>query len=138
MRGAAADRTGVSLYRAEIQPHTAEDFAVSGIHRVVGFLQRFLRSMERVGIFHQEFTGAHHPETRAYFVAEFGLDLIEVQRQLFIGVQLVADQIGNDLFVGWAEDERTIAAIGNAQQFRAVLLPAPALLPQFRWLNDRH
>ena len=138
MRGAAADGAGISLYRAEIQPHTAEDFAVSGVHRIVGFLQRFLRSMERVRIFHQEFAGAHHAETRAHFVAEFGLDLIEVQRQLLIGVQLVADQIGDDLFVGWTEDERTIATIGNAQQFRAVLLPATALLPQFRWLNDRH
>ena len=129
MRGAAADRAGISLYRAEVQPHAAEDFTVSGVHRIVGFLQRFLRSMERVRIFHQEFAGAHHAETRTHFVAEFGLDLIEVQRQLLIGVQLVADQVGDDLFVGWAEDERTIATIGNAQQFRAVLLPATALLP---------
>ena len=138
MGSATADRTGVSLYRAEIQPHTAEDFAVSGIHRVVGFLQRFLRGMERVSIFHQELTGAHHAETRANFIAELGLNLIKVQRQLFVRVQLIANQVSNDLFVSRPEDEWAIATIGNAQQLRAILLPATALLPQFRRLNYRH
>ncbi len=70
VRGAAADRTGVGLYGAEIQPHAAEDFAVGRIHCIVGFLQGFLRSMERVSIFHQEFAGTHDAETRTHFVAE--------------------------------------------------------------------
>ena len=39
VRGATADRTGVSLYGTEIQTHTAEDLAVGRIHRVVSFLQ---------------------------------------------------------------------------------------------------
>ena len=94
--------------------------------------------MEGVGILHQELTGTHYAETRAHFITELGLDLEEVQRQLFVRADLVADQIGDHFFMRRAQHERTIAAIGNAQQFRAVLLPAPALLPQFRWLNDRH
>ena len=94
--------------------------------------------MERVGIFHQEFARAHHAKAWAHFVTELGLDLEEVQRQLFVRAQLVTDQIGDHFFMRWAEDEWTIATIGNTQQFRTVLLPATALLPQFRGLNDRH
>ena len=135
---ATADRTGVSLYRAEIQAHTAEDFAVRGVHCVVGPLQRFLRSMERVSIFHQEFTGTHHAETRAHFITELGLDLIEVQRQLFVRAQLVTNQVGDHFFMSRAEHERTFATVSNAQQFRAVLFPTTTLLPQFRGLNYRH
>ena len=138
MRGIAADGAGVSLYRTEIQTHTAEDFAVRGVHGVVGFLQRFLRGMERVGIFHQEFARTHHAKARAYFVTEFGLDLIEVQRQLFVRAQLVTNQVGDDFFVRWAENERTVTAVSNAQQLRAILFPTAALFPQFGRLNHRH
>ena len=105
VRGATADRAGIRLYCAEIQAHTAEDFAVRSIHRVISFLQRFLRSMERVRIFHQEFAGTHHAEAWANFVTEFGLDLIEVQRQLFVRAQLITDQVGDDFFMRWAEYE---------------------------------
>ncbi|CCJ85275.1 hypothetical protein BN133_1652 [Cronobacter dublinensis 582] len=138
MRRAAANRAGIGLYRTEIETHTAEDFAVGLIHCVVRLLQRFLGGMERVSVFHQELARAHHAETRAHFVAEFGLDLEEVERQLLIRAQLVTDQIGDNFFMRRAENERAIAAIDNAQQLRAVLLPAAALLPQLSWLNDWH
>ena len=94
--------------------------------------------MERVSIFHQEFAGTHDAETRTHFVAELGLDLIEVQRQLFVRAQLVTDQVGDHFFMRWAEDERTIATVSNTQQFRAVLFPTTTLLPQLRGLNYRH
>ena len=138
VRGATADRTGVGLYGAEIQPHAAEDFAVGRIHCIVGFLQGFLRSMERVSIFHQEFAGTHDAETRTHFVAELGLDLIEVQRQLFVRAQLVTNQVCNNFFMSWAEYERTLATVNKTQQFRTVLFPTTTLLPQIGWLNHRH
>ncbi|MNY16956.1 hypothetical protein D3C86_1502500 [compost metagenome] len=126
------------MHSAEIQTHAGEDLAVGAVHHVVGFLQGFLRSMERVGIFHQEFAGTHHAETRTNFVTELGLDLEEVQRQLFVGIQLVADQIRDDFFMRWAEHKRTFAAINKTQQFRAVLLPATTFYPQVSRLNHRH
>src|SRR5690606_2669530 len=55
MGRATTDRAGIGLHSTEIQTHAGEDFAVSLVHFVVGLLQRFLRSMERVSIFHQEF-----------------------------------------------------------------------------------
>ena len=81
---ATADRTGISLNGAEIQTHAGEDFAVRFVHLVIGLLQRFLRSMERVSIFHQEFARAHDAKTWTHFITEFGLDLEEVQRQLLV------------------------------------------------------
>lgn len=94
--------------------------------------------MERVSIFHQEFAGTHDAKTRTHFVAELGLDLIEVQRQLFVRAQLVTNQVCNHFFMSWAEYERTVTTVSNTQQFRAILFPTTTLLPQFRWLNHRH
>ena len=94
--------------------------------------------MEGVGILHQELTGTHHAETRAHFITELGLDLEEVQRQLFVRADLVADQIGDHFFMRRAQHERTIAAIDETQQLGAVLLPTAAFLPQVGRLNHRH
>ncbi|CNT68803.1 Uncharacterised protein [Salmonella enterica subsp. enterica serovar Bovismorbificans] len=138
MRGVAADRTGIGLYRAEIQPHTAEDTAIRGVHGVIGFLQRLLRGVERVSIFHQEFARTHHAKARTHFITEFGLDLEEVQRQLLIRAEFITHQIGDNFFVGRAEYERTLATVDKTQQFRTVLFPTTTLLPQVGWLNDWH
>ncbi len=108
------------------------------MHAVVGFLQRFLGQVEGVGVLHQELAAAHEAEARTDFVAEFGLDLIEVDRQLLVAVKLVACQVGDDLFVGRADTEFAIVAVLQTQQLRAVLLPAAGLLPELGWLNGRH
>lgn len=94
--------------------------------------------MERVSIFHQEFAGTHDAKTRTHFVAELGLDLIEVQRQLFVRAQLVTNQVSDNFFMSWAEYERTLATVNKTQQFRTVLFPTTTLLPQIGWLNHRH
>ena len=60
----SADRAGICHYCTEIQSDTVEDFAVRLIHRIVRLLQRILSQVERVRIFHDEFTGAHHTKTR--------------------------------------------------------------------------
>ena len=138
MRCATADGAGISLHSTEIQPHAGENFAVCRVHFVVGLLQGFLRGMERVGVFHQEFARAHDAETRANFVTELGLDLEEVQRQLFVRAQLITNQVGDDFFMRWAENERTLATIDEAQQFRTILFPTTALLPQVSGLNHGH
>ncbi len=71
--------------------------------------------MEGVRILHQEFTGTHHAKTRAYFVTEFGLDLIEIQRQLFVRAQLITDQIGDHFFMRWTQNKWALAAVNKAQ-----------------------
>ncbi len=133
-----ADGAGVGLHRTEIQAQAGEDVAVRLMHAIVGFLQRLLREMEGVGVLHQEFASAHQPEARADLVTELGLDLVEVDRQLLVAVQLIAGQVGNDFFVGRAHAEFAVVTILQSQQFGAVLLPAPGLLPQLGRLDGGH
>ena len=138
VRGVAADAAGIGLDRAEVEPAAGEDARVGPVHRRIGRAQRGVVGVEGVGVLHQEFAGAHHAETRPDLVAELGLDLVEVDRQLLVALQLVAGQLGDDLLVGRSKAELTLVAILQAQEFRAVLLPATGLLPQLRGLYRRH
>ena len=76
----AADGAVIRQYRTVIQAKAFEDAAVGVEHGLVGVLQAGFVKMERVSVFHQEFPTPHHPKTRADFIAEFGLDLIDVER----------------------------------------------------------
>ncbi len=78
MRAAAADGAGVGCHSAELQAEAGKDAAVGFVHHLVGLFQAVEIGMERVGVFHQEFAGAHHAETWPHFIAEFGLDLVEI------------------------------------------------------------
>jgi alpha-amylase len=91
-----------SQYWAEIQTHAAENVAVSLMHFTVGFDQTVFVQMEGISIFHGEFTTTHHTKARANFITEFGLDLIQVQWQLFVAVYFVTNQCSNDFFMGRA------------------------------------
>ena len=82
VRGAAADRAGIGRHRAVLQPQPGEDAAVGVVHVPVFGGERVVVDVERVGVLHQEFARAHHPEARADLVAELGVDLVEVDRQL--------------------------------------------------------
>ncbi|MCY1404513.1 hypothetical protein D9M71_197220 [compost metagenome] len=134
----AADGAGIGQYGAEIQAQAAEHVAVRLVHAVIGFLQRFLAHVEGIGILHHELASAHQAEARTDLVTELGLDLVEVDRQLFVAVQLIARQVGDDFFVGRTDAELALMAILQAQQFRTVLLPAAGLLPQFGGLHGGH
>ncbi|MND98688.1 hypothetical protein D3C80_910500 [compost metagenome] len=133
-----ADGAVVGFYRAELQAQTGEHVAVGLVHAVVGDLQRRLVGVEGVGVLHDEFAAAHQAEAWADFVTEFGLDLVQVDRQLLVAAQFVAHQIGDDFFVGRAGAEVATVAILEAQQFRAVLFPAPGFLPQLSRLRAWH
>lgn len=121
VRGVVVDRIGVGLYGVEIQFYVVEDFVVGCIYCIVGFLQGFLRSMERVSIFYQEFVGMYDVEMWMYFVVEFGLDLIEVQWQLFVRVKFVMNQVSDNFFMSWVEYEWMFVMVNKMQQFWIVL-----------------
>ena len=134
----ATDGPRVRLHRAEVQAAALEDTAVGGVHHLVGLRQGVAVQVEGVGILHQEFPRPHHPEAGADLVAELGLDLVKVHRQLLVATQLTPRQVGDDLLVGGTEAEFPLVTVLEAQQLRAVLLPAPGLLPQLRRLHRRH
>ena len=108
------------------------------MHLVVGVLQALFAGVEGIGVFHDELTRTHHTEARAGFIAEFGLNLIQVQRQLAVAADVVAGQIGDHFFVGRANTEIAVVAVFHAQQFTAVLKPTAGFFPQFGRLNGRH
>ena len=94
--------------------------------------------MERVAVLHQKFTAAHDAEARTDFIAELGLNLVQVNRQLAVALYVTAHDIGNDFLVCWADDKFALMTILEAQQFRSILLPTARLLPEFGRLHGRH
>ena len=85
------------------------------MHDLVGVCQGIHIGMKGVGVLHDEFPRTHDAETWANFVTELGLNLVKVGRQLLVAVQLVTDHVGDHFFMGWAQTERVVVAIGNAQ-----------------------
>src|SRR5690606_41389243 len=84
------------------------------------------------------FACAHDAEAGPDLVAELGLDLVEVDRELAIALQLAAGEVGDHFLVGRAEAGLAVVADLHAQEERAVLLPAAGILPQLRRLRGGH
>ena len=124
VRAGAADRAGVRSHGAKLQAESGEDAAVGVVHVPVFALQIRERGMERVAVLHQELAAAHDAEARADLVAELGLDLVKMERQLAIALDVAAYDVGDDFFVGRANHEFALVAILEAQQFRSVLVPS--------------
>ena len=87
--------------------------------------------MEGIGVFHHKFTTAHHAKTRTDFIAEFGLNLEEIHRQLLVRAQIAPHQIGNHFLMRRPQAIIALMAILDTQQLRPVILPASRFLPQF-------
>ena len=102
MRMAPADGTGVGQHRAKFQTEPCKDIAIGQVHHIVSVLQRCLVQVKRIGIFHQKLAGAHDSEARTDFVAEFGLNLVIINRQLLVAFDLGPCQIGDDFLMGRA------------------------------------
>ena len=129
VRAGAADTAGIGGHRAVIQPQAVEDAAIGIVHILVGLFERIVIAVERIGVFHHKFARTHHAETRAHFVAEFGLDMVEIERQLLVGAHFAAHDVGNHFFAGGGKAKITLVAVLQAQQLFAVKFPATGLLP---------
>ena len=80
VRTAATYRAGIRCDGAKLKAETGEDARVSVIHNAVSLFQARIIRMKGISVLHQEFARAHHAETRAHFVAELGLNLVEIDR----------------------------------------------------------
>ena len=80
MRARAADSARVSGHRPKSQSQSGEYPRIRVEHRLVGGSEAFLAGVEGIRVLHQKFARPHDAEARANFVAEFHLDLIEVDR----------------------------------------------------------
>ena len=108
------------------------------MHLLVRSFKAIRVKVERVGVLHDELARTHHAKAWPDLVAEFRLNLVPVERQLLVTAQLLACDVGHNLFVGRTKAVLTVGTIRHAQQQRAVLVPAPGLLPQFGRMHGRH
>ena len=138
VRAGAADGAGIRRHGAEFQPQAGENARVGFVHHFIGLFQRGAVGVEGVGILHHELARAHHAEARADLVAELGLDLVEVDRQLAVALDLAPRHVGDDFLVGRAEAELALVAVLDFQHLRAEHVPAPGFLPQFGGDHGRH
>ena len=81
---------------------------------------------------------AHQPEARPDLVAELGLDLVEVHRQLLVTGDVALGEIGDDFFMGRAEAVLAAEPVVHLQHQVAHGLPAAAFAPKLRGLDRRH
>ena len=58
--------------------------------------------MERIGVLHDELSRSHHAKPWTNFIPELGLYLKQINRQLFVALDLAAGNLRDDLFVGGA------------------------------------
>ena len=116
VREAAADGAAVGLDRAELDAEAREDALVGLEHPPILAVGIRIVDVEGVAVLHDELAAAHQPEARADLVAELRLDLEQVDRQLLVALDDLADDVGDDLFVRGAEAEIGALAILEAQQ----------------------
>ena len=129
VRSLAADWTGVGGDRPELKTKPGEDARIRLVHRLVRLEHAFVVRVERIRVLHHELARAHHAETRADFIAELGLDMIEVDRQLLVAFQLLARDVGDHFFGGRLDHEVALVPVLDAQQLRAVVIPSPGFPP---------
>ncbi|MCY1234430.1 hypothetical protein D9M72_470130 [compost metagenome] len=138
MRARAADGAVVGRHGAEFQAKAAKDAHVGVVHVLVRLAQAVRVAVEGIGILHGELAPAHDAEARPALVAELGLDLVEIERQLLVAADLAAGDVGHHLFRGRLHGEVALMAVLQAQQFGPHLVPAAGLLPQLGRLDHRH
>ncbi len=138
MRCGAADRPVVRGDGPEAQAQAGENPHVRIVHDLVRLQHRVLVGVEGVCILHDELARAHHAETRPHLVAEFRLDVVEIEWKLLVALDLLARDVGDDFLGCGLDDEVALMAVLQAQELRAVLVPAARLLPQLCRLDDRH
>ena len=138
MRGGAADGAVVGRHRAELQAEAGEDGAVGVEHDLVRGLHAGQVAVERVGILHGELASAHQAEAGTALVAELGLDMVEVQRQLAVRLDFGAHDVGDDFLRRRLDRVLAAMAVLHAHQLGAHLVPAAGLLPQLGRLHQRH
>ena len=137
VRMAAADRARIGLDHPIAQADAIENPAIGGAHPLVTRAHAVGVDIERIRVFHQKLARAHDAEARANLVAELRLDLIQIKRQLAITVDGGAHDFGDDFLVRGAQAKLAPVAVGEAQQFRAVIFQAPRFAPQFGRLHGR-
>ena len=103
MAAVATDSTAISLNRAIGQATAIKNARISIIHFCIGFIQTSLITVEGISILHNEVAAAHQAKARTTLVAEFVLNLVQIQRQLAIGAHIGLHYGGHHFLVSRAK-----------------------------------
>ena len=134
----AADRTRIGPHRDRLQAEAREGAQVGHEHPVVGVAGGGLVDVEGIGVLHQELARAHGAEARPDLVAELPGDLVEVLRQVLVGAHAAAEDLGDDLLGGGAEQHLAVVTVRDAEHLLAVGLVAAGFPPELGRLDRRH
>ena len=91
-----------------------------------------------VGVLHGELAHADQATARTRLITPLCLEVIDLLRELAPRADELAQQIGNDLFVGHRKDHVAISAILESAHLWADLVVAPRLAPKVGWVHHRH
>src|SRR6266478_1881440 len=80
----AADAAAVRPHGAKLKAHARKNAGVRLGHEAIALGKAGFVHVKGVRILHQELAGAHDAEARPDFIAELGLYLIEIDRQLLV------------------------------------------------------
>ena len=138
MRMAAANGAVIRFDWAKLEAHARENIRIGIVHLLVGLVHALDILIKGIEVLHDELAAAHQAETRAALIAELVLNLIEHQRQLLVGTNLIADKRRNHLFMRRSKAELTAMTVLQAHHLVAVSTPAAAFLPEFCRLQNRH
>src|SRR6185295_17129452 len=133
-----ANGPGLRHHRDRLQAHAGEGAQVGHEHAVVGVPRRLRGEVEGVGVLHQELAASHHTEARPDLVAELPLDMVKKPRQVAVGSGRPAEDLGDQLLVGWAIEHLALVPVLEAEHLRPVGVVAPALAPQLGLLERGH
>jgi hypothetical protein len=136
--GLTADVAGIGGDSTEREPHAGKDPLIGRVHGAVTGHAADVVAIERVSVLHRELAAAHQAEARSSFVAELGLDVIEVDRQLLVALDLLAHDVGDHLLGGGLNDEIPLMTVLQPRQFGPHLVPAARFHPQLGGLHDWH
>ena len=138
MRKFSADHAGVGLNGKRLQTAALKNPRVGIVHPLVTHLRRRVAHVETVGVFHDEFLGAHEAEARPDFIPEFQLNLVKILRHLPVGTDLARGQQRDDFLVRRPEHPLLARAIADLVEHVGGGFVAAALLPDFRRLQRGH
>src|SRR5689334_11157419 len=120
----AANAAGIRRDRPESEAQAPEDTAVAVVHGSVGVVETLFAGVEGIGVLHEELPAAHHAEARSNLVAELGLDLVKIERQLTVAFDLPPHHVAYDFLVCGTEAVIAHVPIFEAKKLGPILVPA--------------
>ena len=106
MREFGKDATRSKTRKGNIADADAVKNALISFHDlIIEYVEIFFGGVKTVEIFHKKFATAEDAGFGAFFVTEFGLKLVNVEREVFVALDVVFDHHSDWFFVSGGESE---------------------------------